>query len=75
MEKENKELKETKDNSKHKLSYGHIVMEQVDDKHLIILSVTVIAVAALFKLSDPVNILTNALSGLFGMAVGKRINR
>ncbi len=45
-----------------------------DDKSLVIIAVTVIALAALFKLDDPTTIISSIASGLFGVAVGKNLN-
>jgi hypothetical protein len=49
-----------------------IVNLYLDDKDLVILGVTVIVIVALFKITDPTDIITNAMSGLFGIAVGRK---
>jgi len=51
---------------------NHIPTPDYDDKDLVILAVTIIAVISLFVLTDPVIILTSIISGLFGIAVGNR---
>jgi hypothetical protein len=43
-----------------------------DDKDLTIISVTIIGIISLIILKDPSMILTSIISGLFGLAVGKR---
>lgn len=43
----------------------------MDDKTLVIIAVTVIALATIVAMPD-VNILTAIVSGLFGVAVGRR---
>jgi len=42
----------------------------MDDKKLVILCVTGIAICAMFKISNPEIIITSIISGLFGVAVG-----
>lgn len=46
----------------------------IDDKDLVIVSVTTIAIISLFVLADPTTILTSILSGLFGLATGRRMD-
>jgi hypothetical protein len=43
-----------------------------DDKDLTIISVTILGIISMIVLSDPSMILTSIISGLFGLAVGKR---
>jgi hypothetical protein len=43
-----------------------------DDKDLTIVSVTILGIISMIVLSDPSMILTSIVSGLFGLAVGKR---
>ena len=38
---------------------------------MVIFGVTVICIAAIFKMNDPSQILSNALTGLFGVATGR----
>jgi len=45
----------------------------VDDKDLVIGAVTIIAIIAMFAISDPETIITAVVSGLFGIAVGRKI--
>jgi hypothetical protein len=44
----------------------------MDDKDLVIISVTVIAIVSLFVISEPATIVTAIVSGLFGIAVGRK---
>ena len=44
----------------------------MDDKDLVIISVTIIGIIALFVLADPTTILSSIISGLFGIAVGRK---
>jgi len=44
----------------------------IDDKYLVISAVTIIACIAMFALTNPETIITATISGLFGIAVGKR---
>ena len=44
-----------------------------DDKNLVILCVTVILLASMFGLSDPAQIISNGVAGLFGVAVGRAV--
>ncbi len=44
----------------------------MDDKDLVIISVTVIAIVSLFVIADPVTIVSSIVSGLFGIAVGRK---
>lgn len=44
----------------------------MDDKDLVIISVTVIAIVSLFVLADPTTIISSIVSGLFGVAVGRK---
>ena len=51
-----------------------VIYRTVDDKTIIIWSVSIIVVVALFRLTDPkelTGIVNSALSGLFGIAVGR----
>ena len=55
---------------------GSIVKEiraprDYDDKDLVIICVTVIVLFSLFAVSDPVQIVRDALIGMFGVAVGR----
>lgn len=47
----------------------------MDDKDLVIISVTVIGIIALFVLTDPTTILSSIISGLFGVATGKGLSK
>lgn len=42
-----------------------------DDKNLVILSATVIAIFSMFCIGEPENIVMNIVTGLMGIAVGK----
>ncbi len=44
----------------------------MDDKDLVIISVTIIGIIALFVIADPTTILSSIISGLFGIAVGRK---
>ena len=46
----------------------------MDDKDLVIISVTIIGIIALFVIADPTTILSSIISGLFGIAVGRKAN-
>ena len=46
-------------------------MDLFDDKELVIVAVTVIAVLAIFRMPESDTIITSVVSGLFGVAVGK----
>ena len=45
----------------------------MDDKIAVIICVTIIVLCAMFQLADPNIIVTNGISGLFGVAVGKAL--
>ena len=47
----------------------------MDDKDLVIISVTIIGIIALFVLADPTTILSSIISGLFGVATGKNLGK
>lgn len=51
-----------------------IPMMDFDDKDLVIISLTIIGVISLFKLTDPVVIISNIVSGLLGIATGKKLS-
>lgn len=54
--------------------FRDIVNKTVDDKTIIIWSVTIIVICAIFKVTEPkevASIIQSALSGLFGIAVGR----
>ncbi len=46
---------------------------EVDDKNLVVICATIIAVVAMFTFADPETIVTSVTSGLFGVAVGKSL--
>ncbi len=46
---------------------------KLDDKTLVILAATVIALVSMFILSDPEQVVGNIVTGLFGIAVGKSL--
>lgn len=46
----------------------------VDDKTSVILCATIIAVLCIFFLPDPHTIISNAMTGLFGVAVGRALD-
>jgi len=46
-----------------------------DDKDLVIISLTIIAIVAMFKITSPVTIISNIISGLLGVATGKAMNK
>ena len=48
-------------------------IRQEDDKDLVIIAATAIAIIAMFILSDPQTIVSNVVTGLFGVAVGKSL--
>lgn len=48
------------------------LMFNMDDKDLVIISVTIIAIVSLFVLAEPVVIVSSVISGLFGVAVGTK---
>lgn len=51
-----------------------VIYRTVDDKTIIIWAVAIIVIVALFKITDPkelTGIVNSALSGLFGIAVGR----
>ena len=50
-------------------------MFNMDDKDLVIISVTIIGIIALFVLADPTTILSSIISGLFGVATGKNLGK
>ena len=51
-----------------------IDLKDADDKHLVIVAVFLICIVGMFMLADPANTIDNALTGLFGIAVGKSLN-
>jgi len=44
-----------------------------NDKNLVIVAVTVLTLTAMFILKDPAAVLSNTITGLFGVAVGKAL--
>ena len=46
----------------------------MDDKEIVIICVTWIATCAMFAFQDPIVIVSNCVSGLLGVAVGKSSN-
>lgn len=44
-----------------------------DDKDLVIVGAILIAIFAMYKIDDPVNVINQIMTGLFGVAVGKRL--
>jgi len=48
-------------------------IENADDKDLVIIAATAIAIIAMFVLTDPQTIVSNVVTGLFGVAVGKAL--
>ena len=50
------------------------MIKNLDDKDLVIICVTWIASCAMFALQDPIVIVSNCVSGLLGVAVGKAGN-
>lgn len=50
-------------------------IELLDDKALVILSVLLICIVAMFKVPDASNLVNQAITGLFGVAVGKAIGK
>ena len=48
-------------------------MPEIDDKIMVIVCVTGLAVLAMFQLTDPAAVVNSVVSGLFGVAVGKAI--
>ena len=44
-----------------------------DDKDLVIISLTIIAIFSLFKIASPIIIISNIVSGLLGIATGKKL--
>lgn len=48
------------------------LMFNMDDKDLVIISVTILGIISLFVLAEPMTILTGIVSGLFGLAVGNK---
>lgn len=49
------------------------LVPDLDDKDLVIIAVTIITVCALYVLTDPIQIVSQAITGLFGVAVGKSL--
>ena len=45
----------------------------IDDKDLVIYAATIIAIIAMFALTDSQTIVSNVVTGLFGVAVGKSL--
>lgn len=54
-----------------RLIIAEIIDKTVDAKTIVIWAVTIIVIVAMFKMPDSKEIVTNALSGLFGVAVGR----
>ncbi len=48
-------------------------MVDFDDKDLVIISLTIICVIAMFKITNPLILVSNIVSGLLGIATGKII--
>ena len=47
-------------------------MKELDDKEIVIICVTCIAICSMFALTDPVIVVSNCVSGLLGVAVGRK---
>jgi len=48
-------------------------MLDFDDKDLVIVCSTIIALGCMFKMGNPESILTAIVAGLFGVAVGRKL--
>ncbi len=48
------------------------VMFNMDDKDLVIISTTIIGIVSLFVLADPTTIVSSIITGLMGIAVGRK---
>jgi len=48
-------------------------IQNADDKDLVIIAATAIAIIAMFILANPQTIVSNIVTGLFGVAVGKSL--
>jgi hypothetical protein len=46
-----------------------------DDKDLVIISTTVIAILAMLYMPESLNLVTNIVTGLFGVAVGQGMTK
>ena len=46
-----------------------------DDKNLVIIVVFMIAVGSFFAIDDPIEIIQNIVTGLFGIAVGRGLDK
>ena len=47
----------------------------MDDKIAVIISVTLIALVAMFKIAGPVSVVNSVVSGLMGVAVGRSLQK
>lgn len=45
----------------------------LDDKIIVIIATTLIAVLAMLCMADPLNLVQNIITGLFGIAVGNSL--
>jgi hypothetical protein len=54
---------------------GEKQLFNMDDKDLVIISVTIIAIVSLFVMAEPATIITSVLSGLFGLATGRKLDK
>ena len=48
------------------------LMFNMDDKDLVIISTTIIGIVSLFVLADPTTIVSSIITGLMGIAVGRK---
>ena len=48
-------------------------IENADDKDLVIIAATAIAIIAMIIMNDPQTIVSNIVTGLFGVAVGRSL--
>lgn len=60
---------------KTKKKGGPSLMRYFDDKIFVVIGVVIIAIVSLFLIPDPSNVLMSIVSGLFGMATGRMMEK
>ena len=48
-------------------------MGDFDDKQMVIIAATILAGIAMFVMAEPAQVVSNVITGLFGIAVGRTI--
>lgn len=55
------------------LSKASLISEVLDDKLMVVWCLSIIAIVSMFVLPEPETIVSNVVSGMLGIAVGKKL--